>query len=263
MAIIRCFEEWRAELQSAENPINVLSDHKNLEYFMSNKLLNRRQARWAQFLSQFNFKITYRPGKAGGKPDALAHRSRDLPEEGDEREDFNFSTLIKPHQVETMHLLADRSAVTGTSAAAIPATSIPTAENQSLLSRLFDEAYVADPFPNTVLQMLDNGDRHCREITLSECGRDDRNRLTYYSHIYVPDYELLRLYLMQQYHEVPVAGYLVHSKMLELLKHTYYWLKMQKDVDHFVCNCHICQCSYTTQHVPYSILCLLLISNRP
>jgi hypothetical protein len=44
MAIIRCFEEWRAELQSSpvDPPIQLLSDHKNLEYFMTNKLLSRR-----------------------------------------------------------------------------------------------------------------------------------------------------------------------------------------------------------------------------
>jgi len=59
MAIVRVFEEWRAELQSVENPISVLMDNKNLEYFMTTKLLNHRQARWAQFLSQFNFKIVY------------------------------------------------------------------------------------------------------------------------------------------------------------------------------------------------------------
>jgi len=63
MAIVWGFEEWHAELQSVENPISVLTDHKNLEYFMMTKLLNRRQARWAQFLTQFNFKIVYRPGK--------------------------------------------------------------------------------------------------------------------------------------------------------------------------------------------------------
>ena len=45
IAIIRCFEEWRAELESIPHPIQVLSDHCNLEYFMSTKLLNRRQAR--------------------------------------------------------------------------------------------------------------------------------------------------------------------------------------------------------------------------
>ena len=71
MAIVRCFEEWRPELDGARHPIQVLSDHRNLEYFMATKLLNRRQTRWAEFLSQFDFKIVYRPGQAGGKPDAL------------------------------------------------------------------------------------------------------------------------------------------------------------------------------------------------
>ena len=59
MAIVRAFEHWRAKLQSVGNPIEVLSDHKNLEYFMTSKLLNCRQARWAEFLSRLNFKITY------------------------------------------------------------------------------------------------------------------------------------------------------------------------------------------------------------
>ena len=71
MAIIRCFEEWRAELESSPHPIRVLSDHKNLKYFISTKLLSCRQVRWSEFLSRFNFRIIYRPGKAGGKPDAL------------------------------------------------------------------------------------------------------------------------------------------------------------------------------------------------
>jgi hypothetical protein len=60
MAIVRAFEEWRPELQSVENPVKVLSDHKNLEYFTTTKLLNRRQARWSQFLSQFNFQNVFR-----------------------------------------------------------------------------------------------------------------------------------------------------------------------------------------------------------
>jgi len=99
MAIVRAFEEWCAELQSVENPISVLTDHKNLEYFTTTKLLNRRQARWAQFLSQFNFKIVYRPGKVGAKPDSLTRRSRDLPKEGDKQLTKNFHAVIKPHQI--------------------------------------------------------------------------------------------------------------------------------------------------------------------
>jgi hypothetical protein len=84
MAVVRAFEEWRPELEGALDPIKVLSDHKHLEYFMTTKLLNCQQTRWAEFLSRFHFKIIYRPGKAGGKPDSLTHRSADLPQGGDE-----------------------------------------------------------------------------------------------------------------------------------------------------------------------------------
>ena len=45
MAIVQAFEHWRVELQSVEHPFQLLSDHKNLVYFMSTKLLHRRQAR--------------------------------------------------------------------------------------------------------------------------------------------------------------------------------------------------------------------------
>jgi len=41
LAIVRAFEEWRPHLEGLRHPIQVLSDHKNLEYFMSTKLLNR------------------------------------------------------------------------------------------------------------------------------------------------------------------------------------------------------------------------------
>jgi hypothetical protein len=95
MAIIRAFEEWHPKLQCVINPIHVLSDHKNLEYFMMTKLLNRYQARWFQFLSQFNFKIIYRPSATGGKPDALTRRSGDLPKVGDDGSLENQTTIIK------------------------------------------------------------------------------------------------------------------------------------------------------------------------
>ena len=59
LAVVRAFEEWRAELQSVINPVQVLTNHKNLEYFTTTKLLNCRQTTWSQFLFQFNFQIVY------------------------------------------------------------------------------------------------------------------------------------------------------------------------------------------------------------
>lgn len=98
MAIVRAFEEWRPELEGAAHPIKVITDHKNLEYFTTTKQLSRRQARWSEFLSRFQFQISYRPGKQGGKPDALTRRSGDLPQGGDdERIQYQNQTLLKPH----------------------------------------------------------------------------------------------------------------------------------------------------------------------
>jgi hypothetical protein len=59
MAIIKALEEWRPECESAEHTLQLVTDHKNLEYFMSKRILNRRQARWAQFLSRFDYEIVY------------------------------------------------------------------------------------------------------------------------------------------------------------------------------------------------------------
>ena len=45
LAIIRAFEEWRPELEGSGMPVQVITDHRNLEYFMTTKTLTRRQAR--------------------------------------------------------------------------------------------------------------------------------------------------------------------------------------------------------------------------
>ena len=47
-----------------------------------------------QELSQYNFKIGYRSGKEGGKPDALTRRGRDLPTAGDKRLTRNVGILL-------------------------------------------------------------------------------------------------------------------------------------------------------------------------
>jgi hypothetical protein len=41
-AIMTSLEQWRPECEGSAHPIKILTDHKNLEYFMTSKLLNRR-----------------------------------------------------------------------------------------------------------------------------------------------------------------------------------------------------------------------------
>ena len=48
LAIVKAFEQWRAEMEGSPSGIDVRSNRKNLVYFMKSKLLNRRQARWSE-----------------------------------------------------------------------------------------------------------------------------------------------------------------------------------------------------------------------
>ena len=74
LAVIRCLEAWRHFLEGARTKFKIWTDHKNLEYFMTNQKLNRRQVRWALFLSRFDFVLKHVPGSRMGKADGLSRR---------------------------------------------------------------------------------------------------------------------------------------------------------------------------------------------
>lgn len=79
LAIVRCLNEWRAELIGLKKPFLILTDHKNLKYFMTSRKLTERHVRWSQTLSQFNFHLKFRAGRQGDRPDSLSRRAQDLP----------------------------------------------------------------------------------------------------------------------------------------------------------------------------------------
>src|SRR5260221_8752911 len=77
----------------------MVTDHKNLEYFTSTKKLTHQQARWSEYLSQFNLQIRFHPGRLGTKPDALTHRS-DVPRgSGADTKPTNVRPLLLPHSL--------------------------------------------------------------------------------------------------------------------------------------------------------------------
>ena len=45
-----------------------------LEYFMKAQKLNKKQARWALYLSRFDFTLKHVPGSRMGKADSLSRR---------------------------------------------------------------------------------------------------------------------------------------------------------------------------------------------
>jgi hypothetical protein len=78
LAIVKALREWRAELEGLQAPFMVYSDHRALVYFMTTKELTSRQARWAELLSRYNFKLMYSAGKANTRADALSRIKDDV-----------------------------------------------------------------------------------------------------------------------------------------------------------------------------------------
>ena len=98
VAIVLAFKEWEYLLKSCQQKIVVWTDHKNLEYFTSSKVLTRRQAWSSEFLSEFDFMGKYRPGDKNGKPDALS-RCWALRPEGGSEDLQPIQYLFKPGQL--------------------------------------------------------------------------------------------------------------------------------------------------------------------
>jgi len=179
MAIIKALEEWRPECEGAAYPLQLITNHKNRKYFMTKKLLNRRQARWSEFLTRFDYEIVYRPGKSNGKADTLTRRPGDLPEGGDERLKNMEQVVLKPHNLPEQ--------------LRISANDIPDQEVPSITDH-FIQAYKDDPLPSRILEAVRQG-ASLKEITIAECTEQE-GQVWYRGRRYVPEGDQLRLRLI-------------------------------------------------------------------
>jgi len=206
MAIIKGLKEWRPQCQGAAYPLQLTTNHNNLEYFMTKKLQNRRQARWSEFSTCFNYQIVYRPGKSNGNMDASTRRPGDLPEGGDESSKSMEQVVVKPQNLsEHLHLLAD---------------SLPTQGHPSI-SDLIAEACETNPLPGEILEAIPtNGSS--KGITIAECTEQE-GRIQYQGKYDVPENDRLWVRLIQEHHDTALAGHPGRAKTFHLVDRQYYW----------------------------------------
>jgi hypothetical protein len=62
LPIVLALSHWHHYCEGTKHTIMIFTDHKNLEVFMSSKILNRRQARWAELLSGYDFVLVHTRG---------------------------------------------------------------------------------------------------------------------------------------------------------------------------------------------------------
>ena len=71
-ALVRALKTWQHYLLPKEFIIH--SDHESLKYLKGQGKLNKRYAKWVEFLEQFPYVIKYKKGKRNIVADALSRR---------------------------------------------------------------------------------------------------------------------------------------------------------------------------------------------
>ena len=71
-ALVRVLEVWQHYLWPKEFVIH--SDHESLKYLKSQANLNKRHAKWVEFIESFPYVIKYKKGKENVVADALSHK---------------------------------------------------------------------------------------------------------------------------------------------------------------------------------------------
>lgn len=252
LAIVGSLLHWRAYLEGAPGMIQVVSDHKALEYFMTTKALTARQARWAEVLSQFHFQIQYRPGVTN-RADALTRREQEADDQLARRVAFRTQALLRPENLDPR--IIKELAIEGIELA-------PVSLEPGSPRKLVDEPTLGDELVNLNRTSPSlNEDR-------GKPGKDPRwtleqGLLRFDDRLVVADEPLVRTRLIAEAHNQVSMAHPGKTKTRKLLQDRYYWKGMTQDIDQYIRNCNDCRRAHIPRDKTPGLLKPLPIPYRP
>ena len=221
MAIIEAFKEWKHYLSGTEATVKVYTDHKNLTSFTTTKELNKRQIRWYEFLSEYNFEIIYRKGSENGRADALSRRE----------------DLKSPTEVQRAAIL--RTSDEGT---------------LKLGSQQIVATWKVEPDQewNQRIRSAYSKDEVAMNWETNPGMSKEQDTLLFHERYYVP--KELQEELVKELHEHPLHGHQGVYKTLTRTKRTWDFPGLRKVTQEVVRNCDICNKAKSNRHAPYGKL---------
>ncbi|MBW0543606.1 hypothetical protein O181_083321 [Austropuccinia psidii MF-1] len=187
LGIVWALKRWRAFLLSLSSPFKVLTNHSSFQYFMSSKFLTCCQACWAEFISEFHFSITYRPGHLTTLLDPLSRPDNIYPEKGEDfinKNPMNFQQLIKKVEVQPSSFFAVKVKSVSNLIESIQKMLWQDSQYRSTLQELGKGKSVQDYSLDSSYQLLLIKDR-----------------------VVIPNDPTIQLSILQKGHDSPLAGH--------------------------------------------------------
>ena len=180
--------------------------------------LNRRQARWALYLSRFDFTLKHVLGNKIGKANSLSRRP-DW-EVGVERDNRN-ETLVKPGQLKVQRTEGVKVIIEGV----------------DLLEKV-RQLRVKD---NKVVKAVEEI-KQARVKMLKDKEWQEVDGVMYKERkVYIPKDDKLRAEIIRLYHNILVGEHKGQWKIVELVTHNFWWPGVTKEVKQYMEGCNFCQ----------------------
>jgi len=218
LAIIYALDEWRHLVQGSKDKIEIWTDYKNLEYFLSAQRLNRHQACWSALLADYNFMLKHKPGKMMLKLDALSC----WPDHKDGMDNDNDGvTLISAKHITYLHtnrmavLLTDGDAIVNALQKRGPAVENPKDKD-------------------TVWKVVDG--------------------LMTYNRLIVIDDEDIKHRVLKLHHDSQLSGHPGQFRTWELITQNYWWPHLTQYINLYVDGCRKCQVTKIFPQKPWGLL---------
>ncbi len=270
LTIICCLKYWYSELKCTDISIKIFIDHLNLKYFMIIKELTWWQVKWAEKLSEYNFKIIYQSEKQNLKVDVLIRMS-DVKsiETNDDQKLYQHQLLLSESKFELQSIEADQendqksdSDLTQILLRSDSELKQESKANEELIEEVIsiqNQIIVENQMNQLCINIqavMNQNRRTCQDIDLNNCRvldevlwKDDR--------LWVSQSMIIQL--IREAHDLSINDHSDMNWTLNLLRWSYCWLKMRTTIKRYIWNCYVCRRSKASRDRINELLKSLLI----